>query len=185
MNDSQKSGKIPTLESRVTALEEKVGALDALGLPSFISEVRAGMVAQGWDRFPAIADLGRAFAAGASVETLLAHFAKVIRKYPSATEAYRAGHGANLRIDAKLAALLAEGRAIGFTAWSATEDEQRELFGYSQSDVDAASSLPENRHKLILDFPLFKATNGEFGWRPRAGDPRGHSSDDELNGGRS
>lgn len=74
---------MPNLESRVSALEEKVGALDALGLPSFISEVRAGMAAQGWDRFPSISDLGRAFAAGASAETLLAHFARILRKYPS------------------------------------------------------------------------------------------------------
>jgi hypothetical protein len=173
------------LESRVAALEEKFASFDAFGLPDFIAAVRAGMAAQGWDRFPSIADLGRAFAAGASAETLLSHFAAVLAKYASPQDASGAGHGANLRIDKSLAGLLAEGNAVGYTAWSASEDEQRALFGFTQADIDAASSLPENRHKLITDFPLFKATGGELGWRPRAGDPRGRSSDDDLYGGRS
>ena len=187
------------LESRVADLETRVAALEArrpalanavasgrpapwdlsarqpcpeVRIPATIDNVIGAMRIMGWDRFPERASLHDALAYGVTEAMLVAHFAAILAKYPSAAEAAQAGHGANLRLHKTAYDLLIDGRGIGYTAWSATEADQRALYGYSQSDIDALSA--QHPEKLIEDYWDFVESNGARGWKPRTKDAYGN-----------
>lgn len=184
--------KILDLESRVAALEKRaVASMAAVvsGRPapwdlsarqpcpapriaSTVANVLGALRLQGWTRFPEEGDLSKALAYGVTEAMLVAHFAAILAKYPSAAEAARAGHGANLRLHKTAYDMLIDGRGIGYTAWSATPEEQRALFGYSQADIDKLSG--EHPEKLITDFWDFVESGGAKGWTPRQKDAFGN-----------
>lgn len=137
-----------------------------------ILDILNAMKAQGWKRFPTSTDLLKALKAGISKETLIQHFSIVLSKYSTPMEAYMAGHGANLRIHKSMYPYLLNGTGIGYTAWSATEADQKKLYGYSQADLDALSAA--NPEKYITDYWTFVGSGGLQGWKPRTKDAFGN-----------
>ena len=140
-------------------------------IASTVANVLGALRLQGWTRFPEEGDLSKALAYGVTEAMLVAHFAAILAKYSSAAEAAQAGHGANLRLHKTAYDMLIDGRGVGYTAWSATPEEQRALFGYSQADIDKLSG--EHPEKLITDFWDFVESGGVRGWKPREKDAFG------------
>ena len=141
-------------------------------IPAAITGILAAMRAMGWNRFPSETDLHEALAYGVREGMLVEHFRRVLAKYAGPNEAAQAGHHANLRLHKNSFDPLIDGRGIGFTSWSATPEDQKAFFGYTQEDIDKLSGqYPE---RLITDYWDFVESGGAQGWTPRQKDPFGN-----------
>ena len=170
--------EINDLKSRVSALEGKrvapVEVPVAVVTQSTIDDVEAMLKAQGlW--LPAMRfEIEKALRDGLPANTIVRHYAKVVSKYENLAAANMAGHFANFRLSKDLTEKLKSdpSKWIGYTAWSATPEEQKKVHGYTQADIDAASTA--NPEKFITDYPLFVESGGKKGWKPRKKDANGY-----------
>lgn len=170
------SYRIANLEGRMAAAEAEIATLKGHRLPDApagdygdeIAEIRNEMSAQGWTQFPTNSTLAGALAFGVPASVIVEHFGKVYDKLPNDPS-----HLVNiLRLDTTLYPYLLDGTGIGYVPWLATPAEQEKLFGYTQADVDAASTA--NPEKYIDDYPLFVSSGGTQGFYLRKKDANGY-----------
>ena len=184
--------RLASIEARLSALETRQPAaarvvasgrpapwdtskrnpMPEVRIPAAITNILAAMRAMGWNRFPSETDLHEALSYGVTEEMLVEHFRVVLAKYAGPNEAAQAGHHANLRLQKNSFDALIDGRGIGFTAWSATEADQKAFFGYTQADIDALSA--QHPERLITDYWDFVESGGAQGWEPRVKDAFGN-----------
>lgn len=186
------------IETRLSAIEARLSALEArrpvearasasarpapwdlsarqpcpeARIPSTVENILGALRLQGWTRFPEEGALAKGLRYGVTEPMFAEHFARILAKYPTAAAAAQDGHHANLRIHPSMYDMLIDGRGRGYTAWSATPEEQVALFGYSQADIDALSAAHPER--LITDYWDFVESGGVRGWKAREKDAFG------------